>query len=378
MREPDRHAARPSGVRRLALVALMPLALLAGACGDERLTPAAPGDPPRWTQAAEPPLSARHGPLLAWTGAEVLVLGGHTGPACPPNASCVHLDDVARDGAAYDPAADRWRPLSDPPLDLDRYAGHVVVDGRLVVGDDHVWWSYDPQGDAWTRLPDPGGRVGWPEAAADGRVYTHVRNRVQVLDLAAGTWSELPPDPVTPPLTDGTVFATDAGVVLSGVNYDEPAPDEPTLTQADLWDGTAWRRLPRTGMIGPLYHWTGRRLVGAEIGGADGGQVNGWDRWYPFAGALDPRTGEWSKLPGVPGYDDLDQRAWRVEAAAGPLVVTDGLVYDDDHGSWSALGRPRSTIQQDVTGVWAGGRLVVLGGSDRDFDPVREAWVWTP
>ena len=133
-------------------------------------------------------------------------------------------------------------------------------------------------------------------------------------------------------------------------------------------------------MIGPLHHWTGERLVGAGIGAADGGQVNGWDRSYPFGGRLDPATGEWSELGGdVPGYEDLaDRDAWRVEAAAGPLVATAGFVYDDQAGTWTPLGRPRSAMREQVAGVWAGDRLVVVGGADVDNQPVLQAWVRTP
>jgi hypothetical protein len=362
-------------LRAGAAAAAVPL-LLASGCGDTR-TDEAPATG-HWTRAAEPPLSARYGPLLASTGTEVLVLGGHTGPACPPGADCTIISDLAHDGAAYDPETDHWRPVSAPPLDLDQFTTHVMAGARLVVGDHRDWWSYDAGRDAWSPLPEPARGSSGPEATDGQLVYTHAGTRVQVLDLADESWSELPPDPLEPRLTDGAVFATDAGVVLTGVNYDEAAPDEPTLTQADVWDGTSWRRLPRTGMIGPLYHWTGRRLVGAEVGGADGGQVNGWDRWYPSAGALDPRAGEWTTLPGVPGYDDLDQQAWRVEAASGPRIATAGFVYDDDQGTWTGLGHPRSVIREDTTGVWAGDRLVVVGGSDGELQPVSEAWVWAP
>ena len=227
----------------MRLVVVLVLGLLAVGCGDQGPAVAPAGDV-SWTRAADPPLSARHGPLLAWTGTEVLALGGHTGPACPPNADCVDLDDEARDGAAYDPETDTWRPLAPAPLDVDRFTGHVVVDGLLVVGDADGWWSFDAATDAWTRLPQPGVRTGPPEAALDGRVYSHVGSRVQFLDVATSTWTELAPDPLEPRLQDAGVLATDAGVVLSGVNYDEAAPDEPTLTQADVWDGSTWRRLP--------------------------------------------------------------------------------------------------------------------------------------
>ncbi len=367
-------------VRHAGLLA--PLVLVATSCGEGVVAPPTESAvAATWTRAADLPLSARYAPLLVWTGEEVLALGGHTGPPCPPNADCAVLDDTARDGAAYDPDSDSWRPIADAPIDLDRVAAHVMVDGELVVGDHQAWWSYTPGSDTWAELPAPPVAAG-PETAHGGLVYTHDQRRVHSLDLATRTWSALPEDPLAPRLRDGSVFATDDGLVLTGVNYEETAPDEPTLTQADLWDGSSWRRLPRTGMIGPLYHWTGERLVGLEIGGADGGQVNGWDRWYPHAGALDVATGRWSEIPGIPGYEDLardvDTGTWRVEASDGFLFATAGFVYADDTGSWSRLGRPDSEMEQELTGVWVGDQLLVVGGADANGHRLREVWVRSP
>lgn len=335
------------------------------------------GSDDRWTRAAEPPLSARYAPLLAWTGTEVLAFGGHTGPACPPGADCAALDDGTRDGAAYDVEGDSWRPLADAPVELDRFTGHAWTAGRLVVGDATAWWAYDPAADAWRGVPLPAEPVGEPETAADGRVATVAGRRVQVLDVATGAWSALPPDPLEPRLRDGGVFLTDAGVVLTGVAYGEAAPDEPTLTQADRWDGERWVRLPATGMLGPLTHWTGRRLVGAELGGADGGEVDGWDRWYPSGGVLDPATGGWSPLTDAPGLDDLDEDDWRLEAAAGSRVATGGLLHDVRAGTWTHLGHPASAVTDHATAVLAGDVLVVVGGTDEDREPRREAWLRT-
>lgn len=357
---------------------LLALALLLSACGDPvssgSTSGAGGGD---WTPAAAGPLSARYAPLLAWTGEEVLVVGGHTDAPCPPNADCQLPDDNARDAAAYDPDSDTWRPVAEPPADLDRYDGHVVVDGDLIVGGARAWWRYDADADAWSRVPGTD-EIGGPEATADGIVYSHAGRRVHTFDPATGEWDRLPADPLTPSLAGASVFATDAGIVLTGVNYEEAAPDEPTLTQADVWDGESWRRLPRTGMIGPLYHWTGERLVGTEIGGADGGEVNGWDHWYPYAGALDAATGEWSAIDDVPDYEDVREAAWRVEAAEGPLLATAGFVYDDRARDWTRLGRPDSDLDWELTGVWADGRLVVVGGADEDGDVSSETWIWTP
>lgn len=341
--------------------------LLAG-CGD--------GDD-AWTALPDPPLSARYDPLLAWTGNEVLAFGGRTGPACPPGADCAVPDDGTRDGAAYDLEADRWRPLADAPVEVDRWTGHVWTAGRLVVGDPEAWWAYDPGADAWAGVPLPAEPVGVPETAADGRVWTVAGRRVQVLDVATGAWSALPPDPLEPRLRDGGLLATDAGLVLTGVAYDEAAADEPTLTQADRWDGEEWVRLPTTGMLGPLTHWTGRRLVGAGLGGADGGQVDGWDRWYPEGGVLDPATGAWSPLPDPPDLDALDAADWRLEAAAGPRVATGGFLLDLRAGTWTHLGHPASAVTDHATAVLAGDVLVVVGGTDEDREPRREAWLRT-
>ena len=64
---------------------------------------------------AESPLSARAflSPVqspFTWTGRHAVVMGGSTGcyPAC-----------AAQDGAAYDPAADRWEQL--PPFPPSQY-----------------------------------------------------------------------------------------------------------------------------------------------------------------------------------------------------------------------------------------------------------------
>ena len=134
--------------------------------------------------------------------------------------------------------------------------GHVVDDGRPVLGDEHGWWSYDPEADEWARLPEPDGRstgVAQRRATA-ASTPTSAVDRCRSSTSPPGSGRALPVDPLAPRLTDASVFATDAGVVLSGVNYHEAAPDEPTLDPGvDLWDGDDVDSGCRaTGMIGPL------------------------------------------------------------------------------------------------------------------------------
>lgn len=293
---------------RYALGVVLVATLTVG-CG-EATTPAEPlsereGLPiESWSPGATSPLSPRFGSMMSWTGTEVLVFGGRDSVPCPPNADCVSPGSALTDGAAYDPVADTWRELPKAPFAVTRESGHAIVGDQLVVSEGRDWALFDAARDAWVKLPSPPrpGRVAGPGSALDGRIYVSDGARgVQVLDLAGRTWSSIPADQVAPPLDDVMIFATQAGVLLSGMNYDEAAPDEPTFQQVDLWDGRGWRRLPRTGQLGWFYHWTGERLLGTEQGGADGGQVNGWGEWHPYGGTLDPLTGTWTPLDGLPG-----------------------------------------------------------------------------
>src|SRR3954471_14127004 len=61
--------------------------------------------------------STRSGHTAVWTGKEMIVWGG-SGPQCS-NGTC-------RDGAAFDPATDSWRPLRLSALATPR-TGHVAA-----------------------------------------------------------------------------------------------------------------------------------------------------------------------------------------------------------------------------------------------------------
>ena len=185
----------------MAAVALLLLALTG--CGDA--APSTAGGP-MWTALPDPPVSPRDGSHAAWTGEEVLFLGGRTGDLCPPNASCSTPEKTARDGAGYNPSRGTWRRLALAPVDLPVYGPSATVGDQvfLLVADRlHV---YDASDDAWSlREPPPGPRDGrWHLAAADGRVIALRQSQRtayaadQVLDPKTGQWtptSRRPTDP---------------------------------------------------------------------------------------------------------------------------------------------------------------------------------------
>ncbi|WP_193611227.1 hypothetical protein [Nocardioides lijunqiniae] len=330
---------------------------------DDRVTdPAGSGS---WQRMDDAPVPGRAMPLAGWTGEEALFVGGDLEP-CPPAADCVVPSVPARDGAAYDPDAQEWRVIAEAPVPMGYWFRTTMVDDTMVIVGDGRWWAYDAGDDAWTRLPAPPaptedtGSI----SSADGRVLAMSRRgRVQVLDLAARTWSELP---AAPRRLVGAVVATDDGVVVSG-----PTRGDGTGVVAQIWDGSSWSEVP-VPQRNSFRHWTGERLVELDPQrGADGERAGG---------ILDPATREWSPLP-----DRLTDSAgggWSVNAAEGPLILGWGYLYDDRDGSWARQApRPEAAQTEGVSAVWADGRVIVFGGVDssaQSYEPVSQAWAWRP
>lgn len=380
-----RRRRRRAGAAGLAItVALVATVSALGTGGGGRSPEPAPPVGGTWEELAPMPLSPRWMPLAVWTGEEVLVAGGGVDTPCPPGADCVEADEMARDGAAYDPDTNSWRPIADAPVDLGYWFRAAVVGDTVVVFDgDERWWTYDVAADSWRPLPGPERRVVDTGVLAqrDGEVLVlSASGRVQVLHVATREWSELPPSTLDPDLDRGSVVATDDAVLVSGsqdaVDWDG---DTPLFTIVERWDGTSWTRYPTTRQVGPFTHWSGERLVHLDIQVASG--LTGDP---PFGGVLDPATGQWSPLPNAPDPERPGPRGWGPVAAAGPLVAGWGYVYDDRTERWTALGAPDSPVDDSQSAVWADGRLLVFGGLDTQtgYEDVAglsaEAWAWRP
>ena len=104
-----------------------------------------------WERLPAVPLSPRTDPVVAWTGTEVVVVGGNTGWVCPPNADCAGPTDLAA-GRRRPRPGDRDladdRPRARRPLgQLGVAAGtpSSSVDLLVVRGDarDRTWRGYD-------------------------------------------------------------------------------------------------------------------------------------------------------------------------------------------------------------------------------------------
>lgn len=352
-------------------LAVVAVAVAATALGTATLRPAQDGG--GWTELPAPPLSPRMGSTVAWTGEEALFLGGVVGGLCPPAASCVHPERTARDGAAYDPATRSWRRTAPAPVDLPAYGAAAVVDrvAFLLVADELL--RYDADRDAWAAEPGPSPADGfWSLTRAGDRliaVRTQQREQYhpdQSYDPKTVAWTPLPRDPLVPSFGRQVTWTPHGLVLTARPEVDNPGSDLATsLTRAALLDARTgtWRRLPDSDQLDGGFTWTGSRLVAPTLGGADGGEVNGYGRTVPYGGRLDLPSGTWSRLPNAP--DELDG-GWPVSAVDGPRIATAGWLYDDGRGTWARLPRPDAGPLRPGAAVWAGDRLVVVGGYTPD------------
>jgi N-acetylneuraminic acid mutarotase len=204
----------------------------------------------RWRPLADSPLSGRFGASSVWTGTEWFVWGGGAGGQQP--------DEVFGDGAAYDPAADRWRPLSPSPL------AARTVGGGVWTGTEVIFW---------------GGSTG-EESRNDGAAYDPVADR----------WRLLADSPLQPRGTGTTVWTGREVVIWGGgdvrQSFDDGAAYDPA---ADRWRPLAESPLqPRRAFA---RAWTGRELL-VWGGGPDNSLV-----FYGSGAAYDPAADRWRELP---------------------------------------------------------------------------------
>ncbi len=378
-------------------------ALLLAACGSgESATPDGPSDSSPWRAVPAGPLSPRAGALGLWTGSEVLLIGGSDAAPCPPSASCVPPDvPPLADGAAFDPQTGTWRRIADSPVPFE-WAQAVVIRKTAYLwipgspgrpNADSAFLTYHVRQDRWQELPLPANsdRFGGIVQAGDGIVaYAGTDEQGEqpdlVFDPAVGSWSELPPDPLSPSFDRSMAWSGEELLLFDHELVPNPGSEKPSVTRAaalDLESGS-WRRLPDSEILasGP---WVidDARLINPMLGSADGGDTNNWGRNYPYGGILEPASGRWSALPDPPdGEEDF---------ASG--VLTESLGHYFGHRGWILDAATDTWIQvpplandelvTDRTVVSAGADLLVFGGArwkaqSLDATLLNDAWIWSP
>lgn len=366
---------------RFALAALPLLAILLAGCtasemrsgsSSEAMTssaiPTHAAKPSGWREADDFPLAPRDTAVESWTGEELLVIGGISGPPCPATADC-EVEGYERDGAALDPSTGAWRRISDAPL--HPVGGAAVVDGAVyVLGREELvegelsLISYDIDGDEW-RTTDVPADFGRPSPVVlDGAIlfFSPTDELGETPDFAfdpqTETWTELLDDPFGASF-DRQLIPTPHGVVLFARAIADLDGEGPLVARAALLEEGGWRILTPSEQVHGEWTWTGERLVAPDLGWADGGETDPWDEPLPYGGTYELLDGGWAPFedPPEPVAD-----AWTPDELGTRFSTSAGYLYDDRDASWTSIDAPDSAPDTAGDAAWAGDELVVLGG----------------
>lgn len=386
---------RMTGARSVAFVLV--LVALAGCSAGAvapmpASTPTLPASASNWSRISDGPLSARNGATAVWTGREVLIFGGDRS-YCPPESVCDHEPGPAlRDGAAYDPAADSWRPIAAAPMPI-RSASAVLVNRTLyalvVAGPSvpagQLFLTYDLDADEWRRLPAPDRSAYSLAAIGDllvaSRQYTGTGVDDWTWDPDARTWRGLPDSPNQPWDLRQVVDLDGTGILLGQARIEGSKRFQGYLSAHRLDPRTrTWSQLTspeqesRPAVDGSPWHVLDGLAVMASV------LEDRFAGTGPFGGFVHPREG-WSPLPARPRIlDRSEERLPWATAAGGGYVVAGRFALHVETRTWQELAAlpELSGLGGAPAVAWAGDRLFVWGGQQDPDTPMRGGWTWRP
>jgi len=296
---------------------------------------AGPARPKGWRRLPTGPLRGRHSASAVWTGREMIVWGR----AWRAGNASIWLDD----GAAYDPAGDRWRRLASSPL-APRSEAVIAWTGKEVL----VWGGQKP-----------GSLSGFGSEFDDGALY----------DPARDTWKPMATWPLAPRYGARAVWTGTRLVVWGGASA-EAGEDPPPLADGAAYDpaGNHWTKMaagPLSGRIAPLGAARGDSALlswglgavqdGKRVPAADSAVYDlGHNRWSP-AGAVPPPRDTWClDGPGCVGVD----------TGSRVVFAGQGLAWDPSGDRWSviAAGPFADPHLEGKAAAWTGSRVMLWGG----------------
>jgi hypothetical protein len=262
------------------------------------------------------PLGWRANAGIAWTGEELVIVGGSSGPG------------IRIAGAAYSPDTDSWRIVSPPPNFEAGESSSQISGPAIWTGGEVIYWrsalAYTPSTDTWRSLPPSPlgvrsyaavvptdrGLVVWggcsgldcPVDSAswlpDGAIY----------DSASDLWTMLPPSPLAAaPAALGAI--ADQALTLVTLASDAGGGGEAARLDLERSDWTLLPAPPTTPSLGASLTVTGVDLV--VIGGQQSGAVM----------AFSQETDTWRTLASLPEQRWFHSTAWSGES----LVIAGGF-----------------------------------------------------
>ena len=289
-----------------------------------------------WRKLPVGPLRGRHHASAVWTGREMVVWGG----AWRAGNASIWLDD----GAAYDPAGDRWRRIANSPLE-PRSEAVSAWTGREVL----IWGGQKRSSLA-----------GFGDEFSDGALY----------DPAKNSWKPMAPWPLAGRYGARAIW-TGSRLVVWGGAAAAAGEDPPPLADGAFYDPSdnRWTKMS----AGPL----GGRI--APLGGARGGSA--LFSWGPAeardgqrvpasdSALFDPTRNSWS--PAAP-FPAPPKQTWCLDPAGcvgvdtGNRVVFagQGLAWDQPADRWSTIANSQLSdpFLEGKASAWTGSRVMLWGG----------------
>jgi hypothetical protein len=170
----------------------------------------------RWRVLPAAPIEGRAYASAVWSGRELIVWGGTTTPAGNSGGRA--------DGAAYNPETNTWRRLALSPLSAGItsgvWTGSEVLYGPTRSGNANgmiastTAASYDPSTDTWRRLTLSIGHPGFLSGWDGQRLLLFAKGGGIAVDVNTGAHIEIPHDKPVP--TNGAIVSTGTRVLLLG------------------------------------------------------------------------------------------------------------------------------------------------------------------
>lgn len=342
-----------------------------------------------WEAFEAGPLATRADPKAVWTGTEMLVVGG----------LAVEQYAAFSDGAAFDPASNKWRRIASRPA-----PGRIMVvawtgselfalgqQEGIDLNDMRSAHLYNPDSDTWRAATPPPRGFDSPEGAwwTGREVLVWQLGRGMLYDPAADTWREIPAIDVAGAAAPGRGLWLEGAGVLAVQGATTPEGGGSLREALFLFDpiATRWRAAAPLPDVLPFFNtaygaWLGTKLV---FNPSPGGPTY----------AYDPANDTWRNLPtpaverdrgmayftGVPigGYGGVI----RVGDTHHPLVVADAA------GKWSYPSAPDGEVPgPDGVLLWTGREIILWGRPDLSPEDLRvgrpgmpqrnAAWKWRP
>ncbi len=278
----------------------------------------------RWTRLASPP-QARTGVALAWTGNELVSLGGAVpGPGRP-----------ARDGYAFDPRTRVWSHIPPAP-GPGRNDGYAVWTGRevLLVG-------------------------GYSQGAE--------RPANVALDPATNTWRRIAGAPIPLPAQAASVWTGDSLIVWGGDRGSGASRSGAAYVPAtDRWHRIADAPIA---LNSATAAWTGSRMIvfGSSLDGTNRSATPA-----PIGAGYDPRTNAWRRLPPSTLAPEASSVGWIGRRLVAWDYEGDTQEYSPAGNRWSATKAspfgfgecyPQSVVTAKIMFAWFCGKAATVAAT---------------